>query len=215
MPAMHADFDPHPQLAALLLPAVTGGDDGAHDLSHLQRVWKNARAIHACEGGDTELLLAATLLHDCVAVEKNSPLRAQASRLSAANASEILRGLGWDDARIGQVAHVIEAHSFTAAIAPRTLEARILQDADRLDAIGMLGVARCFYVAGRMGSQLYHPADPQAQARPLDDAHYALDHFPKKLLTLADNFQTTEGARLAGLRHASMLAFLDAFAQEI
>ena len=62
-------------------------------------------------------------------------------------------------------------------VTPITTEAKTLQDADRLDALGMLGVARCFYVAGRMGRALYDPADPHATQRPLDDTRYTLDHF--------------------------------------
>ena len=82
-------------------------DDGAHDTSHLQRVWKNAAAIQAGEGGDAEVLCAATLLHDCVAVEKDSPLRAQASRLSADKAREVLKALDWPDAKIDAVAQTL------------------------------------------------------------------------------------------------------------
>ena len=190
-------------------------EDGAHDLAHLRRVWMNAFTIARQEGGADALLAASVLLHDCVAVEKNSPLRAQASRLAAAQARTILAGLGWDDHDIAQVAHAIEAHSFSAEIAPKTLHARVLQDADRLDAIGMIGVARCFYTAGRMGSSLYHAGDPQAQSRPLDDAAYALDHFRAKLLKLQGGFQTTTGAAMAADRTRMMAAFVADFEAEI
>ncbi|GAU06423.1 metal-dependent phosphohydrolase [Burkholderia stabilis] len=189
--------------------------DGSHDTSHLQRVWKNAVAIHAEEGGDAEVLFAATLLHDCVAVEKNAPHRAQASRLSADKARLVLKSLGWPHAKIDAVAHAVEAHSFSAGVAPMTLEAKTLQDADRLDAIGMLGVARCFYVAGRMGSALYDPVDPHASARELDDTRFAIDHFQTKLLKLASGFQTAAGARLANIRHDRLRRFLDEFVDEI
>ncbi|MDR6499558.1 uncharacterized protein J2785_002714 [Burkholderia ambifaria] len=189
--------------------------DGSHDTSHLQRVWKNAAAIHAEEGGDAEVLFAATLLHDCVSVEKNAPLRPQASRLSAEKARLVLKSLDWPDAKIDAVAHAVEAHSFSAGVTPMTLEAKTLQDADRLDAIGMLGVARCFYVAGRMGSALYDPADPHASARELDDTRFAIDHFRTKLLKLASGFQTATGARLANIRHGRLRRFLDEFADEI
>ena len=144
-----APFAPLHTLASELLPhALEPGEDGAHDLSHLQRVWHNVRMLHAEESGDLEVLLAAVLLHDCVAVEKNSPLRSQASRLAAQKASTVLTALDWPDAKITAVVHAIEAHSFSANITPTTLEARIIQDADRLDSLGMLGVARTFYIAG-------------------------------------------------------------------
>jgi len=208
-------FSPHEALAEALLPHATSSDDGSHDIAHLQRVWSNAAAILAQEGGAADIVAAATLLHDCVSVEKNDPLRAQASRLAARKAEGVLRSLGWENARIAQVAHAIEAHSFSAGIAPETLEARILQDADRLDAIGMVGVARCFYVAGRMGSALYDPADPEAAFRPLDDKRFAIDHFENKLFKLAAGFQTAEGTRLAALRQARLRRFLDEFLDEI
>ncbi|MFM0176024.1 HD domain-containing protein [Paraburkholderia sediminicola] len=211
-----AAFAPFQDLARTLLPhADDDNGDGSHDTSHLQRVWKNAAAIQAEEGGDAQVLFAATLLHDCVAVEKNSPLRAQASRLSAQKAARVLASLGWPQAQVEAAAHAIEAHSFSAGVTPTTLEAKTLQDADRLDALGMLGVARCFYVAGRMGRALYDPADPHATQRPLDDTRYTLDHFHTKLLKLSAGFQTATGARLASIRHDRLQRFLDEFSDEI
>jgi uncharacterized protein len=208
-------FSPHEALAAQLLPHATEGDDGSHDIAHLQRVWNNAATIQAEEGGDGEILAAAVLLHDCVTVEKNDPMRPQASRLAARKASAVLEALDWPSERIAAAAHAIEAHSFSAGIPPETLEARILQDADRLDAIGMIGVARCFYVAGRLGSALYDPADPEAADRPLADARFALDHFDNKLFKLSDGFQTAAGARLAAIRHQRLRRFYDEFLDEI
>lgn len=209
-------FSPLAELAAELLPhALEPSEDGAHDLSHLQRVWHNARTLQAEEGGDLELLLAAVLLHDCVAVEKNSPLRSQASRLAAEKASKVLANLNWPEARIDAVIHAIEAHSFSANITPLTLEARLMQDADRLDSLGMLGVARTFYIAGRMGSALYDPHDPEARERDYDDKRFCLDHFQTKLLHLADGFQTVAGQRLAQIRHQRLKGFMEQFKEEI
>lgn len=167
-------FAPFVDLAAQVIPLLDS-TDGAHDLAHILRVWHNVQAIAAVEGGRPEILVAASLLHDCVAVEKSSPLRSKASVLAAERAAEILLRLGWSPGAITDVAHAIAAHSFSAGIAPTTLEARILQDADRLDALGHIGIARCFYIAGRMGSAIYHPDDVSAEHRPLDDTRYALD----------------------------------------
>jgi uncharacterized protein len=178
-------------------------------------VWHNVRTLHAEEAGDLDVLLAAVLLHDCVAVEKNSPLRSQASRLAAEKASAVLADMDWPSAKINAVAHAIEAHSFSANIAPFTLEAKIMQDADRLDSLGMLGVARTFYIAGRMGSALYDPQDPQAKSRDYDDKRFCLDHFQTKLLHLADGFQTTTGQRLARIRHDRLKDFMEFFEEEI
>lgn len=211
-----AAFAPLQTLADTLLPhALEPAEDGAHDLSHLQRVWHNVRTLHAQEGGDLEVLLASVLLHDSVAVEKNSPLRSQASQLAAEKASTVLASLDWPDAKIAAVIHAIEAHSFSANITPTTLEAKIMQDADRLDSLGILGVARTFYIAGRMGSALYDPQDPQAKARDYDDKRFCLDHFQTKLLHLADGFQTTTGQHLAQIRHQRLKGFMELFEEEI
>ncbi|MBA8821514.1 HD domain-containing protein [Ochrobactrum sp. GPK 3] len=208
-------FAPFETLAAELLPhALEHGEDGSHDLSHLARVWKNASAIHSTEGGDAEILCAAAILHDCVSVEKNSPDRHKASRLAADKASALLRSLGWDDERIARVAHAVEAHSFSANIEPVTIEAQTLQDADRLDAIGVIGAARCFYIAGRMGSALYDWRDPRADDRALDDKAYALDHFRTKLFKLASGFRTETGRRMAAERHKRLEAIYDDFLAE-
>ncbi|MFJ2390382.1 HD domain-containing protein [Pseudomonas koreensis] len=214
MPA--SAFAPLTTLASALLPhALEPSDDGAHDLAHLQRVWHNVRTLQAEEGGDLEVLLAAVLLHDCVAVEKNSPLRSQASRLAAAKAANLLAALDWSQSNISAVAHAIEAHSFSANITPLTLEAKLVQDADRLDSLGMLGVARTFYVAGRMGSALYDPLDPEAKARDYNDTRFCLDHFQTKLLHLAEGFQTAAGQRLAQIRHDRLKGFMEQFKEEI
>lgn len=208
-------FSPHEALAERLIAHATDSDDGSHDIAHILRVFRNAMRIHGAEGGDGAVLAAAVLLHDCVSVEKNSPLRAQASRLAAEKASTILMRLGWDEEKVEAVAHAILTHSFSANIAPETIEAKILQDADRLDAIGMVGAARCFYIAGRMGSGLYDLADPLAENRALDDKRFAIDHFPAKLFKLADGFQTAAGRALAGERHARLKTVLDLFLDEI
>jgi uncharacterized protein len=208
-------FAPYEALAAQLISHATEGDDGSHDIAHIHRVFRNAMRIHGSEGGNGTVLAASVLLHDCVSVEKNSPLRAQASRLAAEKASGILAGLGWAQADIDAVAHAITTHSFSANIGPETLEAKILQDADRLDAIGMVGAARCFYIAGRMGSALYDPADPLAENRPLDDRAFAIDHFETKLFKLADGFRTQTGAHLAKERHERLKQVLALFLDEI
>ncbi|MGV2098511.1 HD domain-containing protein [Rhizobium sp. 21-4511-3d] len=208
-------FAPFESLAAELIPFATEGDDGSHDLAHVLRVFKNAMRIQKNEGGDARILAAAVLLHDCVAVEKSSPLRSKASALAAQKASGILQKMGWTAEDIAAVAHAITAHSFSANVTPETLEAKMLQDADRLDAIGAVGAARCFYIAGRMVSGLYDPFDPDARERPLDDRRYAIDHFQTKLFKLADGFQTEAGRALAAERDKRLRNFLADFMDEI
>ena len=189
--------------------------DAAHDLAHILRVLATARAIAAEEGShDPIVLTAATLLHDLVALPKDHLDRTQSSRLAAAAASDLLRTLGFPDGRIGAVAHAIEAHSFSAGIEPLTPEARALQDADRLDALGAIGLARCFAVSGALGRSLVDPEDPLAEHRPLDDGRWALDHFQVKLLRLPGVMRTAAGRRIGAERAAFVEAFMRRMAAE-
>jgi uncharacterized protein len=210
-------FAPYEELADFLLDAFdANGGGGSHDMTHIVRVWRNAARIALTEiGCDTELLLAAAILHDCAAVEKDSPQRAFASRLSAAQAREIVAPLHWPKPRVDGLAHVIETHSFSAGLVPKTLEAKIFRDADRLDAIGAIGIARCFHVGGRIDGRLYDFNDPGAEARPLNDRDYALDHFATKLFKVAEGFLTAEGRRMAAARSQRMTDFVTAFRSEI
>lgn len=211
-----AHFAPFERLADNLLKSVPyTAADGSHDASHILRVWQNVQRISREEGGDQTILVAATILHDCVPVAKESAQRSSASALAAKRSAEVLDGLGWADSDIKHVCHAIEAHSFSACIEPQTVEAKVLQDADRLDAIGHIGIARCFYVAGRMGNALYDPADPLAVNRRLDDRQFALDHFRTKLLRLMSSFQTDTGRALAAERHEVTRDFVDGLCAEI
>lgn len=197
------------------LAAAHAGDDGAHDASHLERVWRSAQQLLAHHPeADALVVMAACYLHDLVNLPKNDPDRAQASRRAAQLARAELARLGFPDGRLDGVAHAIEAHSYSAAIAAATIEAKIVQDADRLDALGAVGLARMFYVAGKMGRALAHPNDPLAQARGLDDGAWSLDHIMVKLAQLPRMMQLEAGRALAEERLARLLAFREDFAAE-
>ena len=203
----------HPRLAKLAGEAV--GEDGAHDANHLHRVWRNASTLlDAYPAADPLTVMAACYLHDLVNVPKNHPQRQQASRQSARLACTRLAELGFPATRLDNVGHAIETHSFSAALVPRTLEAKIVQDADRLDALGAVGLARLFYTAGRMGCALAHAGDPMALHRELDDRAYALDHIETKLATLPLTMQTEAGRALAQTRLATLTEFRDSFIRE-
>jgi uncharacterized protein len=217
MQPLHPELDAwRPRLAQLAAQAVADqGPDGAHDLNHFERVWRNAQALLAqYDQADRLVVLAACYLHDLVNVPKDDPRRSSASRLSAGLARERLAALGFPADKLAGVAHAIEAHSFSAAVPATTLEARIVQDADRLDGLGAVGLARMFYIAGRMGSALAHGSDPLALDRPLDDKAYSLDHIDAKLARLPGMMQTDAGRRLAEARLATLTAFRSAFAAE-
>src|SRR5258708_170811 len=114
----------------------------ADDLEHVRRGVASARGVAAAEKARTEMVLPAAWLHDCVTVPKDSPQRAAAARLAAAQAVSWLRAWGWPEKWLPEISHTIEGHRFSANVAPRTIEEKGVQDADRLAALGARGVAR-------------------------------------------------------------------------
>lgn len=193
--------------------ATAGGqDDAAHDLSHLTRVWGAAsQMLSAHPEADVLVVLSACYLHDLVNLPKNHPDRARASSMAASQAVQALAALGFPSEKLSAVAHAIQAHSFSANIAPTTIEAKIVQDADRLDALGPVGLARMFHVGGALGRALAHPDDPLAQHRALDDSCYTLDHIETKLVRLPDTMQTSIGREIGLARVAWLRQFRDDF----
>jgi uncharacterized protein len=189
--------------------------DAAHDLSHVRRVVANARRLARACGAELAIVLPAAWLHDCVVVPKDSPERPRASQLAAETAVSFLRSIHYPEQHLEAIGQAIAAHSFSAAILPETLEAQVVQDADRLDALGAIGAARTFAVGGAMGQPLYEEADPFCAARPPDDAVSTLDHFYTKLLTLAGTMQTAVGRQEAEQRTAFLHQFLSQLGQEI
>ena len=201
------------QRCAAAVAALAG--DAAHDAGHVRRVVANARRLAVAEGARLDVVVPAAWLHDCVTVPKDSPRRARASHLAAAQA---VAWLGeWDSAvelRL-EIAHAIEAHSFSAGLAPRTIEAKVVQDADRLDAIGAVGLARCLMLGGALGRPLHAPEDPFCGERAPDDRAWSLDHFYAKLLKLEGTMQTASGRREARARTEFLRAFLAQLEREI
>lgn len=187
--------------------------DAGHDAGHL---WRVARWTLACAPQEPPALaVAAALTHDLVNVPKDHPERALASARSAEAAGELLRGLGFGPDEVRSVALAVRDHSYSRGAVPEHDLGRALQDADRLDALGALGVLRCAAVGGALGRALFDPADPWAQARPLDDGVYSLDHFFTKLLRLPGSFHTPVGRAEAGRRAGVMRAFLRDLGREL
>lgn len=187
--------------------------DPAHDWAHVQRVMANARRLHASEGGNLEILLAAVLLHDIVNLAKNHPQRKQASAMSARAAREYLKP-DFAPAEIEHIAQVIEEHSFSLGRRPSTLEAALLQDADRLDAVGAVGVMRTVATGAKMGSAFYRDQEPFATSRELVDDNM-IDHFYIKTLKLGSGMNTATARELAAARVEFMQTFLAQLRGEI
>jgi uncharacterized protein len=210
---MAADFADFEKCCVRVL-AEQGGD-AAHDLGHIRRVVVNARTLAAAEQARLEVVLPAAWLHDCVTVPKDSPQRAQASRLAAAQAVTWLRAWHYPEEFLPDVAHAVEAHSFSAGIPPRTIEAKVVQDADRLEAIGAVGLARCLMLSGAMGRPLYVEPDPFCETRKPDDRAAAVDHFYTKLLTLEGTMQTASGRSEARTRTEYLRGYLTQLKHEL
>ncbi len=192
-------------------------DDAAHDLSHFRRVWATATQLAAGEEVDRLVLLTACYFHDIVSLPKNHPERSRSSMMAAEKTLAILQSAFADFPadRYPAVSHAIEAHSFSAKIAPETLEAKIVQDADRLEALGAIGLARVFAVSGALGVALFDAEDPFARQRGLDDKQYALDHFQTKLLTLPSTMQTEQGRHLAQHNADFLLTYMAKLSAEL
>lgn len=189
-------------------------DDPGHDLSHALRVslW-TMRLGGAAVGPRTAI--AAALLHDVVNLPKDSPERGQASERSAAVAEALLPVYGFRPAEVTEIAQAIRDHSYSRGATPTSPLGKALQDADRLEALGALGVFRAVSCGARMGSRYFHDQDPWGNARELNDRAFTVDHFFEKLLLLEGTMQTDGGRREAGRRTAFMRAFLEELAEEI
>jgi uncharacterized protein len=200
---------------AALLAEEQSATDAAHDEGHVRRVVANAKKFAETEGADPAVVLPAAWLHDCVTIPKNSPQRASASRLAAERAGELLRAAGYPAQHIPAIEHAIEAHSFSARVTPRTIEAKVVQDADRLEALGAVGIARTLITGGANGTPFYDLAEPFPITRAADDRTSIIDHFFTKLLTLADTMQTAAGRTAAQQRAQFLNQFLTQLGSEI
>lgn len=195
--------------------------DTAHGLDHVLRVWRLALRIGAEEGADLEVLQAAALLHDVGRPEELATGACHA-QVSAAMAREILSARS-APARIEEVADAIARHRYRSSLLPETLEARVLFDADKLDAIGAIGVARAYAIAGAQGQHLWaKPPDEAVDRRPEtgrhdlhDAAHTPVHEFRFKLVKLAGRMFTATGRRMAQDRHRFMVAFFERLEREV
>jgi uncharacterized protein len=194
--------------------------DVAHDRDHVLRVvaWTARLAVEI--GADVELAQAAGMVHDLVNIPKDHPDRPLGGERSAEAAGGLLEAAGFDPSETAAVVEAVRTCSWSRRLAPTGPLGRALQQADRLDAIGALGVARCFatcqaMAVGDRGSRFYDPSDPLGESgRPLDDVRNAADHFRRKLLLLADGMDIPLAQAEATERHATMLMFLSALERE-
>lgn len=187
--------------------AAAPAPDPTHDTAHALRV---AAWTLRLGGGalDPREAIAAALLHDAVNPPKDSPERALASTRSAELARARLAALGFAGDAIERIAAAIRDHSFSRGAVPEGALGEALQDADRLEALGAIGLLRCVSTGVRMGGAWFHAGDPWARARELDDARHSVDHFYVKLLRLPATMRTAAGREEAERRAAFLRTFL-------
>lgn len=190
-------------------------NDPAHDFEHIMRVYKNAEKIGKKEKANMKLVRASVLLHDIISYQKSDKRSKNASTESALQAAKILRKYGYDAHEIGIITQAIREHSFSKGIIPSTLEGKVLQDADRLDAIGAVGIARTFAVGGAEKRSFYSKDDPFCHTRTPNDQVWTLDHFYKKLLLLEKKMNTKTAKKEARSRTIMMKRFLSDLKKEI
>lgn len=189
---------------------VTAG----HDWMHIERVVKNTRTLARKEGADLLVCELAAIMHDVVNLPKNDGNRKQASTLSAHAAAQFLEGK-LSRERIALIYEAIQAHSYSAGFIPVSLEAKVVSDADNLDALGAIGIARTFECGGAMATPTLAAEDPFCEHRRPADHLYTVDHFYKKLLLLEKRFYTESGRRAARRRVDFMNLFLEELRLEV
>jgi uncharacterized protein len=201
-----------------LIASVEGrlANDPSHDLGHILRVLCLAERIAAAEGGDLDVLVPAALFHDVIVYAKNDPRSRQAPDESAEVAQAALEACAeYPKEKIGAVVTAIRQCSYSRGVVAESLEGRILQDADRLEATGAIAVMRTFASSGRMGRPFFDPADPFCERRAPKPSAYGLDLFYARLLVVEGGMHTATGRDLARRRTAFLRAFLEELRLEL
>jgi uncharacterized protein len=192
------------------------GGRGSHDWEHTLRVERLCRTIGPREGADSLVLALAACLHDIGRHRQDDSRGAVChARQGAAMAKAILAAHALDPDVRANVVHCIRTHRFRTDEPPRTIEAKVLYDADKLDAIGAVGVARAYLFAGEVGAMLHNPDNDITDTRPYsrDDTGYR--EYRLKLRHIRARMLTAEGRRLAEARHRVMVDFFERFIAEI
>jgi uncharacterized protein len=191
------------------------GARASHDWDHILRVVRLCEHIGEVEGADMDVLRAAALLHDIGRMHQDATAGAIChAEKGAEMAQPVVAELPLSDDQKANILHCIRTHRFRGNQAPNTLEARILFDADKLDAIGAVGVARTFLFAGEVGARLHNPEASPENTQPYSEDDTGYREFRLKLCKIHGRILTPEGRRLARERHAFMEMFFERFLEE-
>lgn len=189
--------------------------DPAHDFEHIMRVCRNAKLLAKREDADMKMVLAAALLHDIVSYPKHDPRSGRSSLESSTVTKRLLAHHGCTKEEIKIISDAVRDHSYSRGRMPRTLVGKVVQDADRLDAIGAIGISRAFSVGGTASRPFYKNDDPFCKKHKPDDSAWTLDHFYRKLLLLEEKMNTKSGRTEARRRTAIMKKFLHDLRKDI
>lgn len=195
---------------------VLGQDTTGHDMTHIERVVRNAKKLQEKEGGSLFLIESSAYLHDVLDDKLVSDVEKAKQDLIS-----FLVLIGVEERIIETILFIIDHVSFSAQLEndpiELTVEAKIVQDADRLDAIGAIGIARTFYYGGNKGHKMYDPTVVPRKAMTKSDYRQnetVLNHFDEKLFKLKELFQTEAGKKEADIRHQVMVDFVTQFKKE-
>ncbi len=198
------------------------GSDSAHDFEHILRVLTLAEKIARAEGADLDVVRTAALLHDMARADEDRATADGTSaldhaELSAEKADALLRQKGASETFAARVAEAIRAHRFRSTRQPDSLEGQVLFDADKLDSIGAIGVARAYAIAGSLNQKLYTEANgAQVATRAQHNSdHSPVAEFQVKLSKLLGRFHTPTARALAQERHAFMVEFFERLGSEV
>ncbi|MCC6905263.1 MAG: HD domain-containing protein [Anaerolineae bacterium] len=194
--------------------------DPTHDFDHVMRVVRMALHLAELEGADPEVVRVAALLHDISRDEDTeivtlAEAESDHAVLAARRVQHILPGYGYNEAFAGAVAHCIAAHRFRNAIEPETAEAKVLFDADKLDSIGAIGIARAFAYAGTIGNPLWGEVPEGYRPTGSADDHTPLHEYYFKLRHVRSRLYTASGRQIAEERDRYMAGFFEQMAREV
>ncbi|MGB9693490.1 MAG: HD domain-containing protein [Fervidobacterium sp.] len=189
-------------------------NDPSHDFNHAMRVLGNAEMLGRIYHADMDVLVPAALFHDLIVYNKGSEKSKHEHEESAAKALQILKKLHYNPKKLSAIKYAIEVCSYSKGIKPTTLEAKILQDADRIET-GAIGIMRTFSSCGSMNRKLYDPVDPFLKKRKGDSSISGLDHLILKVAKIHEALNTKEAIKIAKKRERFVKKFIEELKLEL
>jgi len=191
-------------------------DNGSHGWGHISRVYVNALKISETEDCDLEVIKVAALLHDIARYMDEDNIKSDHAKEGAKKVKELLEDFDYTSTQKDNIVYCIKVHRYSHGIKPETIEAAILQDADRLDALGAIIISRLFFNTGKKNGIIHNPEiKVRDEYKGGGDITTPINHFYEKLLKITPNsFNTKKGKELAKSRYDFTKNFLEQFLKE-